>query len=284
MSDRTANLDRMLELAGAVCDEAATQDDLVLLDSMVVADESLRREYWDYCRVHVTFGMESRVHCGLRNVREREGDESSMLAPWESDALAGTVLPLAIPASATPAFPAGLQHGTVTYFSSGWPLAYLIATVIVTTGLLVAAITHISQPEQLVAASPVSAPPTKEPSAASAGMVTGVADCRWMKGSTPLLLNDTVPVGREIKLESGLVELTCDTGAKVILQGPVTYNVESATGGYLKVGKLTACVEHAKTEDPRPKTQGPNPKSPNLQVLRSYSHIAGHRLGHRVRR
>ena len=38
------------------------------------------------------------------------------------------------------------------------------------------------------------------------------------------------------------MEITYDTGAKVILQGPVTYEVES-DGGYLSVGKLTARLE-----------------------------------------
>ena len=39
------------------------------------------------------------------------------------------------------------------------------------------------------------------------------------------------------------MEITYDTGAKVILQGPVTYVVESKDGGFLSLGKLTARVE-----------------------------------------
>ena len=39
------------------------------------------------------------------------------------------------------------------------------------------------------------------------------------------------------------MEITYDTGAKVILQGPVTYEVESPNGGYLSVGKLTGKLE-----------------------------------------
>ena len=38
------------------------------------------------------------------------------------------------------------------------------------------------------------------------------------------------------------MEITYDTGAKVILQGPVTYSVEG-NGGYLAVGKLTGKME-----------------------------------------
>ena len=52
-----------------------------------------------------------------------------------------------------------------------------------------------------------------------------------------------VSLGDKFALSSGLMEITYDTGAKVILQGPVTYEVESANGGYLSVGKLTARLE-----------------------------------------
>jgi hypothetical protein len=50
-------------------------------------------------------------------------------------------------------------------------------------------------------------------------------------------------MGQRYSLRSGLIEITYDTGAKVILQGPCTYEVESAASGYLSVGKLTARME-----------------------------------------
>ena len=55
------------------------------------------------------------------------------------------------------------------------------------------------------------------------------------------------------------MEITYDTGAKVILQGPVTYEVESMTAGILSLGKLTARVGE---EGARP---GTNAQS-NLQI------------------
>jgi hypothetical protein len=39
------------------------------------------------------------------------------------------------------------------------------------------------------------------------------------------------------------LEITYDTGATVILQGPATYEVESTNGGFVSVGKLTGKVE-----------------------------------------
>jgi hypothetical protein len=72
-------------------------------------------------------------------------------------------------------------------------------------------------------------------------------DCHWASGAEAPAL-DLLLVGSSLSLESGLLELVYDTGARVILQGPCTYTVDSSTGGYLKVGKLTAWVE--KTTQP----------------------------------
>ena len=77
------------------------------------------------------------------------------------------------------------------------------------------------------------------------------------------------------------MEITYDTGAKVILQGPVTYEVESAVGGFLSVGKLTAKVENAKQQAADFQIS----KSPNLQIIcGSDSHRHRDRPGHGVRR
>ena len=47
----------------------------------------------------------------------------------------------------------------------------------------------------------------------------------------------------DIVLKSGLMEIAYDTGARVILQGPAAYEVESKSGGFLSVGRLTARAE-----------------------------------------
>ena len=47
------------------------------------------------------------------------------------------------------------------------------------------------------------------------GRITGTADAR--------IVGDTRLPWAEVDLASGLMEITYDTGAKVILQGPVTY-------------------------------------------------------------
>ena len=63
------------------------------------------------------------------------------------------------------------------------------------------------------------------------GRITGMVDCQWADPQTAPATN-AVRLGHKYTLASGLMEITYDTGAKVILQGPVKYEVESATGGF----------------------------------------------------
>ena len=75
-----------------------------------------------------------------------------------------------------------------------------------------------------------------------------MVDCVWATGGDKpnnqkfeiRNLKSPVSLADHFDIRSGLLEITYNTGAKVILQGPVTYDVESADGGYLAIGKLTA--------------------------------------------
>ena len=147
-------------------------------------------------------------------------------------------------AARVPLFPflSTALHATVNYFSPGWPLAYLVGTVIVAIGLLIGSLIPVSQPVQVAAHSALPSRLIPEPEEELVGRITGMVDCKWADPSKAPVGYDFVSLGRQFKLKSGLMEITYATGAKLILQGPVTYEVESKDGGYLAVGKLTACV------------------------------------------
>ena len=175
---------------------------------------------------------------------------------------------------AIPSFVGSGLHGASGYLSSGWPVAYLIATVVVSLGIAIAAITYVSPspPSQTVHDSVPHRPSTVSPLPAVVGMITGMADCQWSAASAHKLpspacgreagaegdfnknnaIHSPVSLGDHFDVRSGLLEITYDTGAKVILQGPVTYEVESASGGYLAIGKLTARLEKDNKTLPSP--------------------------------
>jgi hypothetical protein len=180
----------------------------------------------------------------------------------------GTTLPpMSLPSSPSPTstFLSTTLHGSIGFLSSGWPVAYLVATVISGVGLLVGAFTHVSPPTQIVAHSPTVTEDTALPKPRSVfvGRITSMVDCKWSDVSTGVLNGDHVPLGHKYALASGLMEITYETGAKIILQGPATYEVGSGSGGYLSVGKLTAKVESGEWRV--------ESKSPNLQISKSPS-------------
>ena len=133
-------------------------------------------------------------------------------------------------------FLAATFHGAVGYFSSGWSVAYLVATAIFGVGLLIGSLMPVSRPQQIARQS-VPLPSPAHPFPSSVGRITGMVDCRWMENPKPEIRNpkqienqkseirnqkSVVSLGDKFALASGLMEITYDTGAKVILQGPVT--------------------------------------------------------------
>jgi hypothetical protein len=81
-----------------------------------------------------------------------------------------------------------------------------------------------------------------EPKRVFVGEITNMSHCRWIPRSQRPVLFDRVCIGRRFELESGSLELAYDSGAKVILQGPLTYEVNSNNSGYLFVGRVTGRI------------------------------------------
>ena len=192
----------------------------------MLADPTSCRRYLDYCQIHAALRLQLRANRATQKVHQQINIESVVPTPSEFAAVK-----IAAPDSPAPTFPTSLFPSTLGY-SSAWTISYLSATVI--TGLLILGfwLMPASRPEQ-VARSAVPSVPIVEPKA-YVGRITGVVDCK--------IGDSRVSLGQKLDLASGLMEITYDTGAKVILQGPVTYSVE-ANGGYLAVGKLTGKLE-----------------------------------------
>ena len=165
-----------------------------------------------------------------------------------------------------------------SFFSpvSGILFSYAVAAVVVGVGMLVAGVWKMPSFDEM--ARQVSMPrdnrgdDPSRPNDACVGRITGMVDCVWegtgirgqgsgesendlhSSGHRPeglvggreaggeggLHLHSPVHLADTFVLRTGLAEITYDTGAKVILQGPVTYQVNSVAGGYLAVGRLTA--------------------------------------------
>jgi hypothetical protein len=269
----------LFDLVGALCNGSITSEEQGRLGSLLSGNGDARQFYVRYLDLHLALtdldvlgyidsddvlpgllaGLDAYEHedAAFTNTLSHEQDDSSH--------------------SAVPTFPTVL-NATVGYFSDGMPLAYLLATVITGLGLLVMGLVHVSGPEQ-VARQSISIPSPAsgkgvEGEGKVVGRITGAVGCKWAeKGTVPFCprgglspfprkgsgfrgqrsgannqqstINNhqsLVSLGQNFALASGLLEITYHTGAKVILQGPATYEVE-ANGGYLSIGKLTGKLE-----------------------------------------
>ncbi len=130
-------------------------------------------------------------------------------------------------------------------------IGYVVATVLFGVAALITSHIYLPQHRGTEAGyannhpiSPVPMPVKHDlgPEVVSIARITGMVDCQW-ENTDYAPIHDRVVLGTKYMLKSGLMKITYYTGAKVILQGPCTYTAESADGGYLSLGKLTARVE-----------------------------------------
>ena len=60
MSDFTISTDRLMYLAESVCEESASDNDFIELDSILRTDCESRHRFLDYCQMHVALKLELR--------------------------------------------------------------------------------------------------------------------------------------------------------------------------------------------------------------------------------
>jgi len=72
--------------------------------------------------------------------------------------------------------------------------------------------------------------------------LTGVKDCRWESTIAPLAVGAMLRSGQQIELASGFAEVTFDSGAQLVLEGPAKLEVVSPWRAVLHTGTLKANV------------------------------------------
>jgi hypothetical protein len=167
---------------------------------------------------------------------------------------------------------------------SGWPAAYFAAMIIVGIGIAIASIIKVSTPTPIAPSfveggrPDSSRPAPLSPTAQTIGQITGMVDCKWLAADRSYYhreLEDRcigcrIAIGDKFAIRSGLLEITYDAGAKVILQGPVRFEIQSPLGGFLSIGKLTARLEKGAKRlagDASPQSTALNPPAVPLLTI-----------------
>ena len=63
---------------------------------------------------------------------------------------------------------------------------------------------------------------------------------KWLEGTRPPLDDPRLKIGRRLKIESGLIEVTYLTGARVVIEGPAEFEVKGEKQCRLEFGSLVA--------------------------------------------
>ena len=245
----TPNLpnDDLIQLVSALIDDDLNEQDHARLAQMLASDATLRVSYYGQLRMHaqLTWNSHRAPVIGLSDIGVISAAGTPPLITPGSDLshTNDTGDATTPPAPSALDFFSNTLHGTIGFFSQELPFSLLIATVLTSLGLWFASMIYVSSADKIAKDSSPPVQSSFDPTLNVVGKITGMVDVKWSDASTATYDGANVLLGRKYALASGLMEITYDTGAKVILQGPVTYEVESKNGGFLPVGKLTGKVE-----------------------------------------
>jgi hypothetical protein len=218
---------------------AASPDDRARLERMVCEDPEVRAFYVRY--MHLCADL----HWSLAGTADNGA--SNMPGAAEETTIPTTApgIPLSSPFPLDVTQPFGVVSSPPASFPT-FAFSYLVAAVVLGTAMLLGWAWKMAEYSQVArratreGKSRDVVPPVE--ATQWVGRVTGLFDCRWADPKTEAFGGAGVFVGRKYALASGLMEITYDTGAKVILEGPCTYEVESKTSGYLTIGRVTARI------------------------------------------
>ena len=76
----------------------------------------------------------------------------------------------------------------------------------------------------------------------SVAQVTASKDCKWVNSDSALHAGELLHKGQRVELAGGFAEITFDSGAQVVLEGPVLFEVNSAWDATLHHGTIKASV------------------------------------------
>ncbi len=232
---------RLTDLIDAVCNATITPEQTAHLEDTLSHNPDAQWFYLQYIHLHGTLLWDRQSHSewdALRQMKEQGLTASPTVGSTEQPITPCESMPSPLP----PSILGNVWHGTIGYFSHEMPFSLLMGAALTGLLILVAWLVPVSRPVEIAKRSSRT-PSVVKPRVELVGKITGMVDVKWVNDNSASFNDARVSLGRKYELVLGLMEITYDTGAKVILQGPVTYEVESKNGGFLPVGKLTGKVE-----------------------------------------
>ncbi|MBN1396291.1 MAG: hypothetical protein JW959_14805 [Pirellulales bacterium] len=230
MSEQSPD-DRLCELqvlADASLAGELTDQQTARLERLVSEDRDFRKLYVRY--MFVSWNLRSWAKFPLPGADDEDVQTSAEGADFQPSPLIRVS-----PSVEGPSFSIQSLFGAAVF-------SYAVSALVVSLAILGAWAYKISHVQPALTKTARSTEENVLPEPVFVGRITGMKDCRWSDPNTRTLIGASVPLEREYALSSGLMEISYAGGAKVILEGPCTYKIESSAGGFLALGKLTANI------------------------------------------
>ena len=226
--------DDVLQLARGMCDGTIREDELVHLNALLAASEQNRQRYLDYVGIHADlkwrFGGVS---------HDLPADESALDLPGKSNQVR-------MRAKRRPIFWREIVELGQDFAQQPLSIVLLVLSLL-SGGVLVATFLSINATPRH---SPVSRSPIEQAPVAklpmngeppvSVATVSQLNNAAWDISGQPA--GDGLTAGKRLRLSSGFAEITFDSQAKVIIEGPIDITISGANGCILDSGKLVAQV------------------------------------------
>jgi hypothetical protein len=218
--------DELQALAETACNGELTPRDVERLEQLLAGNADAQQFYLKQVRLDACLRWE--FAGGL--------EESAPPAAPAAPVSAPTSVPFFSTLSASLLTPGGLLF------------SYVVAAALLGIATLLGALYKVSPPSVPMAVAPAPFPAKDRPTpmprkeVIAVARVTDMVQVVWADRTLAPSVK-RVFLGNKFALASGLMEITYDTGARVVLEGPCTYTVESRSGGFLEWGRLTARVD-----------------------------------------
>ncbi len=201
------------QLLSGLCDGTLTEAEHARLESLLVSDEVCRRMYLEYIDVHARLLVQPAWSTQTAQVAE---------------AAAGAP-PAAEASPAVPAAAVALRH-------VGVPQAAryaLVATATLAASLLV----QFFLPPRGAAERHAALAPGSEALPRYVATLTDAAACIWVNPADSWRAGSRLLPG-ELHLRTGIARIRCDSGADLMLEGPASLRLESASAATILNGKV----------------------------------------------
>lgn len=211
------------------CEGVLTNEEAARLDERVRGNEDACRFYCDYTSLLGILFLE----------HAQDEPPGSILAGWVNSELEDKCRQQ--PGSTVLGFLGDIFRAGGD--ALGRPLVLsLLFTVGIPGIILTLLLVHLgSQPAPVNLTQTVNELPRQAPRMIAA-RITRTHRCVWGENQPEASLNSDLATGQLLELREGLAEITFTGGAKVIMEGPATLDVNTGARGFLRGGKLVAHV------------------------------------------